>query len=132
VNCLEGSQDVCVASAYECKIGIHSQLVAEKRPFHVLNCKRISVEETIDVSRFDKAHQVLASACSDNCRSRDHCDFAFSCPGALQLPSQYTNDPRLRFVGIDGRVDELKEVSARSRTLHRDHANALMTDYNLV
>src|SRR5439155_3365672 len=92
----------------------------------------ISGEETIDISQLDKAHQVLASACPDDCRSRDDRDFAFRSARTLQLPSQFANDRRLRFIGIDGRVDELKQVSARRRTLHRNHANALMTDYNLV
>src|SRR5437588_544078 len=95
-----------------------SMLATASECWIVVSSKRISGEETIYISRFDKAHQVFASGCADDCRSRHDRDFAFSCPRPAQLPTQFANDRRLRFVGIDDRVDELKQVSVPRRTLH--------------
>ena len=75
---------------------------------------------------------MLARACPYDCWSADNCDFAFCVACALQFPTKFANHGRFRFVGIDDGVDELKEISARRRALHRDDANALMTDHNLV
>ena len=46
--------------------------------------------------------------------------------------TQFANDGRFWFVGINDRVDELKDISVRGRTLHRHDANPLMTDHNFV
>ena len=75
---------------------------------------------------------MLAGPGPYNRGASDNRDFTFRCVRASQLLTQFTNDGRFRFIGVDDRVDELKQVSARRRALHRNHANALMTDHNLV
>ena len=75
---------------------------------------------------------MLARACPHDCWSADNCDFAFFVACALQFPTKFANHGRFRFVGIDDGVDELKEIGARRRALHRNNANALMADYDFV
>ena len=42
----------------------------------------------------------------------DDCDFSLRSARALQLTSQFANDGRFRFVGVDDGVNELKKVGA--------------------
>ena len=75
---------------------------------------------------------MLASACPHDCGPGDDRDFTSRCPRALQFATQLADDRRLRFVSVDDRVDELKELGARCRTLHGNNTNPLMTDHNLI
>ena len=57
---------------------------------------------------------------------------AFAYARALQFVTKLADDRRLRFVRINGRVDELKEVGARRRTLNRNNTNPVMSHHNLI
>ena len=65
-------------------------------------------------------------------RARHNCDFAFRLAGASKFLSQFANNGRFRFVSIDDRVDELKNIRARRRALHRHHAHTLVANDDFV
>src|SRR5260370_18979485 len=75
---------------------------------------------------------MLARESPPDRRSGDNGDFPFRCVCAMQLLTEFSNDGRLWFVGINDRIDELKEIGMRGRTLHRHNAHTLMTNNNLV
>ena len=75
---------------------------------------------------------MLARARPHDGGSADDGDFTFRFTRASQFLTQLANDSRLRLVRVDHRVDELKNVGARGRSLHRDDANALVANDNLV
>jgi len=43
-----------------------------------------------------------------------NCDFAFCLARASKFLSQFANNGRFRFISIDDRVDELKNIRARN------------------
>ena len=61
-----------------------------------------------------------------------NCDFPSSCARASQLVTDSSNDGRLRFVGVNCGINELKKISMRCRTLDRHNPNPLVPDNNLV
>src|SRR4029453_8830822 len=89
-------------------------------------------EETIAMARIHEANQVFAGARPHNCRPADDRNSTFRFAHVLQFATELADHGRLRFVGIDDGVDELKEIGARRRTLHRNNANTLMTDYDFI
>src|SRR5204863_5108980 len=76
--------------------------------------------------------EVLARTCPHDGGPGDDCDSTLSFTSALQFLTELTNHSRLRFVGADHRVDELKNVGVRGRSLHWDDADALVANDNLV
>src|SRR5438874_11955713 len=75
---------------------------------------------------------MFACARPHNCGSADDRNFTFRFAHALQFATELADHGRLWFVSIDDGVDELKEIGARGRTLHRNNANTLMTDYDFI
>src|SRR5437763_8971186 len=75
---------------------------------------------------------MLTGVSSHDRRPYDYRDFAFRYTRASQFASQLANNGRFRLVGIDDRVDELKNIRARRRPLHWDDTHALVTHYDLV
>src|SRR5438093_5900197 len=94
--------------------------------------ERVSGEETIDIARLDEANQMVASACPYDCRSRNDRDLGVRYAHPLQFVTKLTDDRRLRFVGINGHVDELKEVRTRRRALNRNNTNSVMSYHDLI
>ena len=65
-------------------------------------------------------------------RAGDNRDFAFGLVCASQFLSQFANDGRFRFISIDDRVNELKNIRVRRRSLHRHNADTLVANDNFV
>src|SRR6266498_1696469 len=114
------------------EIGIHSQRGSEERPFHIVNSKCVSGEETIDISQLDEADQMLASACPHDCRSGNDRDPGVRSACPLQFVTELVDDRRFRFIRLNDRVDELKEVGTRRRTLNRNNTNPLMSYHDFI
>ena len=75
---------------------------------------------------------MLTGAGPHDRRAGDNGDFTFGLASASQFLSQFANDGRFRFVRIDDRVDELKNIRARCRALHRHHAHTLVANDDFV
>jgi hypothetical protein len=75
---------------------------------------------------------MLAGACPHDCRSGNDRNLGFSCARPLQFVTEFADDRRLRFVGINDCVDELKEISTRGRTLNRNDTNPVMSHHNFI
>src|SRR4030095_1527992 len=126
------TQVVLVAASCKGEIEIHSQRGPEERPFHIVNGEGISGEETIDIARLDEADQMLAGAGPHDCRSRNDRDLSICYARPLQFLTKLADDRRLRFVRINDCVDELKEISARRRTLNWNNTNSVMSHHDLI
>ena len=101
---------VLVSTPCKGKIGIHSQRGPIQSTFHVVRGKGIAGEQPIDVTGFDEASQMVVCAGPYNGRTGHDRDSALGRACAPQLLSQLANDGRFWLVGIDDRIDELKDI----------------------
>ena len=91
-NGIDRAHEVLAPASCECKIEADTQRSAEQRPFHIVTGKGIAGEKPIDISSFNEAHQMLASAGSHDRRTGDNCDFALRLPGPSKFFRHFAND----------------------------------------
>src|SRR5262249_800968 len=73
-----------------------------------------------------------AGAGGDERGSGDNGDFAAGAARPAQFLGDLANDGKLRFLGINDVVNELKRIGMRCGSLYRHNPDSLVSDNNLV
>src|SRR6266850_2028491 len=131
-NRIDRAHNVLASAARERQVEANAQRSAEQRSFHVVTGKWISGEKSIDVPGFNEPDQMLIGTGPHDRWTGHNCDFAFRPARASKFLSQFANNGRFRFISVDDRVDELKNIRARRRALHRHHAYTLVANDDFV
>src|SRR5438552_7627245 len=131
-NRIDGAEVVLMASTGKRAFWVLAQRSPEQRALHVVDRKCVPREKSIDIPHLDQTLEVLARTGPRDGWADDDCDSTLCFTRASQFLTELTNHSRLRFVRIDHRVDELKNVGVRGRSLHWDDANALVANDNLI